>query len=247
MRRTPECALHVHVGMPDAETAMRVFNALRERMPLLQALAANSPLWFGVDSGLASARMALIRAYPGSGHPAGVPRPRRLAGDGRRDPGRRRARRRDVPVVGPAPAPAARDGRGALAGHPVLAGHQRRDRRAGAARWPGARPSEPAGTPPPARGAGPVELPGEPRRPRRPAARRAGVCGRCASWRGRCWQTPPARELGGGGARRAGGRPRARRRRGSPARRPEKQRRPRPPAVPRRGHRGRGRLRPSVC
>jgi carboxylate-amine ligase len=67
MRRTPECALHVHVGMPDAETAIRVYNALRERMPLLQALAANSPLWFGVDSGLASARMALTRAYPGSG------------------------------------------------------------------------------------------------------------------------------------------------------------------------------------
>jgi carboxylate-amine ligase len=67
MRRTPECALHVHVGMPDAETAIRVYNALREQMPLLQAVAANSPLWFGVDSGLASARMALTRAYPGSG------------------------------------------------------------------------------------------------------------------------------------------------------------------------------------
>ncbi len=67
MRRTPECALHIHVGMPDAETAVRVYNALREWMPLLQALAANSPLWFGVDSGLASARMALTRAYPGSG------------------------------------------------------------------------------------------------------------------------------------------------------------------------------------
>jgi glutamate---cysteine ligase / carboxylate-amine ligase len=67
MRRTPECALHVHVGMPDADTAIHVYNALRERMPLLQALAANSPLWFGIDSGLASARMALTRAYPGSG------------------------------------------------------------------------------------------------------------------------------------------------------------------------------------
>src|SRR6185503_10088716 len=29
MRRTPECALHVHVGMPDEETAVRVFNGIR--------------------------------------------------------------------------------------------------------------------------------------------------------------------------------------------------------------------------
>ena len=50
-----------------AETAVRVYNSLRERMPLLQALAAASPVWFGVDSGLASARMALTRAYPGNG------------------------------------------------------------------------------------------------------------------------------------------------------------------------------------
>ena len=30
VRRTPDCALHVHVGMPDAETAIRVCNGLRE-------------------------------------------------------------------------------------------------------------------------------------------------------------------------------------------------------------------------
>ena len=69
IRRTPECALHVHVGMPDSETAIRVFNALRSQLPLLQGLAANSPWWFGVDSGLASARGALVREYPGRGIP----------------------------------------------------------------------------------------------------------------------------------------------------------------------------------
>jgi carboxylate-amine ligase len=69
IRRTPECALHVHVGMPDAETAVRVFNRMRSYLPLLQGLAANSPWWFGVDSGLASARGALVRAYPGRGIP----------------------------------------------------------------------------------------------------------------------------------------------------------------------------------
>jgi glutamate---cysteine ligase / carboxylate-amine ligase len=64
IRRTPECALHVHVGMPDPETAIQVFNGLRSHLPLLVALAANSPMWFGHDSGLASARFALVRSYP---------------------------------------------------------------------------------------------------------------------------------------------------------------------------------------
>ena len=64
IRRTPECALHVHVGMPDADTAIRVFNGMRSHLPLLLALSANSPMWFGRDSGLASARFALVRSYP---------------------------------------------------------------------------------------------------------------------------------------------------------------------------------------
>jgi glutamate---cysteine ligase / carboxylate-amine ligase len=69
IRRTPECALHVHVGMPDPEAAVRALNGLREALPLLQALAANSPFWFGRDSGLASSRAALVRAYPARGIP----------------------------------------------------------------------------------------------------------------------------------------------------------------------------------
>ena len=67
--RTPEAALHVHVGMPDPETAIRVFNGLRRHLPLLIGLSANSPWWFGHDSGLASARWALVRSYPGRGIP----------------------------------------------------------------------------------------------------------------------------------------------------------------------------------
>ncbi|HEY6760925.1 MAG TPA: YbdK family carboxylate-amine ligase [Baekduia sp.] len=64
LRRTPTCALHVHVGMPDAATAIHVYNGLREWLPLLQALAASSPFWHGFDSGLASARAQLFRGYP---------------------------------------------------------------------------------------------------------------------------------------------------------------------------------------
>jgi carboxylate-amine ligase len=66
MWRTPTCALHVHVGMPDAETAIRAFNGLRAHLPLLQALSANSPFWHGRDSGLASARAQVFRAFPRS-------------------------------------------------------------------------------------------------------------------------------------------------------------------------------------
>lgn len=69
IRRTPEAALHVHVGMPDRETAIRVYNGLRADLPLLIALAANSPVWFGRDSGLASARYTVVRAYPRRGVP----------------------------------------------------------------------------------------------------------------------------------------------------------------------------------
>lgn len=61
---TPPCGLHVHVGMPDPETAVQVCNAMRHHVPLLQALTANSPFWNGHDSGLASARTAVVRAYP---------------------------------------------------------------------------------------------------------------------------------------------------------------------------------------
>jgi carboxylate-amine ligase len=71
IRRTPDCALHVHVSMPDPDTAVRVLNGLREHLPLLVALSANSPLWFGHDSGMASARYAHVRGYPRRG----VPRP----------------------------------------------------------------------------------------------------------------------------------------------------------------------------
>ncbi len=63
-RRTPTAALHVHVGMPDADTAIAVYNRLRAHLPLLQALAANSPYWHGTDSGFASARAQIFRGFP---------------------------------------------------------------------------------------------------------------------------------------------------------------------------------------
>jgi glutamate---cysteine ligase / carboxylate-amine ligase len=66
---TPVSALHVHVGMPDPETAIRAFNGLRRRLPLLEALGANSPFRHGRDTGLASAREITLRGWPRSGAP----------------------------------------------------------------------------------------------------------------------------------------------------------------------------------
>jgi carboxylate-amine ligase len=60
---------HVHVGMPDAESAIRAFNGLRRHLPLLQALAANSPFRHGRDTGLASAREVTMRGWARTGVP----------------------------------------------------------------------------------------------------------------------------------------------------------------------------------
>lgn len=66
---TPVSALHIHVGMPDSQTAIRVFNGLRRHLPLLEAVAANSPFRHGRDTGLASAREITMRAWPRSRAP----------------------------------------------------------------------------------------------------------------------------------------------------------------------------------
>jgi glutamate---cysteine ligase / carboxylate-amine ligase len=68
-RREPTFALHVHVGLPDPEVAIRVANRMRVHLPLLLALSANSPFWQGRDTGLASARTPLFQAFPRVGIP----------------------------------------------------------------------------------------------------------------------------------------------------------------------------------
>ncbi|GGU30935.1 putative glutamate--cysteine ligase 2 [Lentzea flava] len=56
------CGCHVHVGVPDRETGVRVLNHLRPWLPTLLALSANSP-----DHGYASWRMVQQSRFPGSG------------------------------------------------------------------------------------------------------------------------------------------------------------------------------------
>src|SRR5215218_6385353 len=68
-RREPTFALHVHVAVPDEHAAVRALDGVREELPLLLALSANSPFWQGRDSGLASARTPVFQAFPRTGAP----------------------------------------------------------------------------------------------------------------------------------------------------------------------------------
>lgn len=63
------CGCHVHVGVPDRETAVAVVNRLRPWLPTLLALSVNSPYRHGRDTGHASWRMVEQRRFPGSGVP----------------------------------------------------------------------------------------------------------------------------------------------------------------------------------
>jgi carboxylate-amine ligase len=66
-RREPTFGLHVHVAVPDPESAVRALNAMRLHLPVLLALSGNSPFWQGRDSGLASARTPAFQTFPRTG------------------------------------------------------------------------------------------------------------------------------------------------------------------------------------
>ncbi len=61
--------LHVHIGMHDPDTAMRVATGLRNCVPELLALSTNSPYWQGHDTGLSSTRSQVFDVMPRSGLP----------------------------------------------------------------------------------------------------------------------------------------------------------------------------------
>ncbi|MDA0566457.1 glutamate--cysteine ligase [Streptomonospora sp. S1-112] len=63
------CGCHVHVAVPDPETATRVINHLRPWLPFLLALSANSPYCEGTDTGYASWRHQRWSNWPSAGPP----------------------------------------------------------------------------------------------------------------------------------------------------------------------------------
>src|SRR3954454_7810588 len=60
---------HVHVGLDDPDKAIHVANGMRVHVPLLLALSANSPFWRAANTGLASTRTPIFRAFPRVGIP----------------------------------------------------------------------------------------------------------------------------------------------------------------------------------
>src|SRR3954462_10733779 len=61
--------LHVHVGIPDRETAIQVMNQARYFLPHIYALSVNSPFWVGHDTGLKGYRLKVFERFPRTGIP----------------------------------------------------------------------------------------------------------------------------------------------------------------------------------
>lgn len=59
--------VHVHIGVKDGDTAIRVCDIMQAYLPLLLALSASSPYFRGADTGFHSYRTKLIEALPISG------------------------------------------------------------------------------------------------------------------------------------------------------------------------------------
>jgi YbdK family carboxylate-amine ligase len=68
-RKQDICGCHVHVGVPDLETAVAVLNHARPYLPLLVAMTASSPFHDGVDTGYDSYRAQSWTAWPMAGPP----------------------------------------------------------------------------------------------------------------------------------------------------------------------------------
>ena len=62
--------LHVHVGVPDRQTAIDLMSQARYFLPHLLALSTSSPFWMGRDTGLKSYRTTIFRRFPRTGVPS---------------------------------------------------------------------------------------------------------------------------------------------------------------------------------
>ena len=64
--------LHVHVGIPDRESAIQVMNQTRYFLPHIYALSVNSPFWVGRNTGLKGYRLKVFERFPRTGIPGRV-------------------------------------------------------------------------------------------------------------------------------------------------------------------------------
>ena len=68
-RRMTIFGIHVHVGIPSGERAISIINHLVNYVPHLLALSASSPFYGSRDTGLQSARVAILESFPTGGLP----------------------------------------------------------------------------------------------------------------------------------------------------------------------------------
>ncbi|MFT7001266.1 MAG: carboxylate-amine ligase, partial [Spirosomataceae bacterium] len=61
--------LHVHVGIPDRDTGIKIMNEVRYFLPHVYALSTNSPFWCGRDTGFSSYRSKVFDKFPRTGIP----------------------------------------------------------------------------------------------------------------------------------------------------------------------------------
>ncbi|HZJ37800.1 MAG TPA: carboxylate-amine ligase [Chthoniobacterales bacterium] len=61
--------LHVHVGIPDRDSAIQVMNQVRYFLPHIYALSVNSPFWVGRNTGLKGYRLKVFERFPRTGIP----------------------------------------------------------------------------------------------------------------------------------------------------------------------------------
>ena len=68
-RRMITQALHVHIGMPNKDTAIQVCDAIRQYLPIFLALTTSSPFFASEDTGFYSYRSNLFPCLPRTGIP----------------------------------------------------------------------------------------------------------------------------------------------------------------------------------
>ena len=146
-RRQGVQGLHVHVGMPDAETCLRVMEHFMPWLPVILALSANSPWFEGERTGLLSTRAEILGLLPAARRAAAL---RVVGGLGApRSPLRRLGRRARV-RRDPLGHPAASDVRDARGAHARPADGRRAYRRVHRARARRSPPGRSSGRPRPA-------------------------------------------------------------------------------------------------
>jgi glutamate---cysteine ligase / carboxylate-amine ligase len=61
--------MHVHVGIENRETQIKLMNEMRYFLPHILAITVNSPFWTGIETGLKSYRSKVFERFPRTGIP----------------------------------------------------------------------------------------------------------------------------------------------------------------------------------